>query len=151
MMVSVQPPPKREKNSTFDKLKLQILTTVQQKISDIFALLVYEHGEYELLYKIYNNEIELDDDVRSEFINLCGEHGTSAPERLGMKPGTEVDVLINTAQERERLWKKNISLEPDPEERLWMKIILSSYIRLNSKIKKSAYQYEQAMAFLYNH
>ena len=113
-------------------------------------MLVYEHGEYELLYKIYNNEIELDDDVRSEFINLCGEHGTSAPERLGTKPGTEVDVLINTAQERERLWKKNISLEPDPEERLWMKIILSSYIRLNSKIKKSAYQYEQAKAFLYN-
>lgn len=142
---------KREKNTTSDKLKQQILTTIKQKISDIFASLVYEHGEYELLYKIYNNKIELDDDIRSEFINLCGEHGTSAPERLGMKTGTEVDLLINTAQEREKIWKKNISLEPDPEERIWMKIILSSYIRLNSKIKKSVYQYEQAKAFLYNH
>lgn len=142
---------KREKYTTSDKLKQQILTTVQQKISDIFASLVYEHGEYELLYKIYNNEIELDDDVRSEFINLCGEHGTSAPERLGMKTGTEVNILINTAQERVKIWKKNIALEPDPEERQWMKIILSSYIRLNSKIRKSAYQYEQAKAFLYYH
>lgn len=140
----------QEKISTNDNLKIQILTRIQQKISSLFSSLVYEHEEYELLYRIYNNEIDLEDEIKEEFIMLCGEKGVSAPERLGVANDTNSKELVNIAFDRVRQWKINVSLEPDPEERIWMKTILSSYTNLYKKIKTMEYQLEQAMAFLYN-
>ena len=52
--------------------------------------------------------------------------------------------------EREKFWRQNITLEPDPEEREWMNIALKSYTLLRNAIVGMSYQYEQSKAFLFN-
>lgn len=127
-----------------------LLSTLEQRISDIFSLLVHEHKEYELLNKIYSGELMLDDEITDEFRNLCGENGNSAPEKLGLHSGTDIQQLLETAQQREKAWRRDIALEPDPEEREWMNVILKSYSNLRLKIAATIYQYEQAKNFLFN-
>ena len=112
--------------------------------------MVYEHQEYEMLNRIYNNVLLLDDDVKEEFLSLCGEKGASAPERLSMLVGSPPTELLTKADERLKYWRKNIALEPDPEEREWMNVMLKSYSRLRSNIQTLNYQYNQAKAFLFN-
>ena len=103
-----------------------------------------------MLNAIYCGELELDDDVVEEFKCLCGERGDSAPAKLGIATMTDVNELLNVALSRERFWRKNIALEPDPEEREWMNVILKSYSLLRNKISEMKYRYEQAKSFLYN-
>lgn len=138
------------KTQTKDASTLHILSNVQQHLTNLFNSLVYEHQEYEMLNRIYNNVLLLDDDVKEEFLNLCGEKGASAPERLSMLVGSQPTELLTKADERLKYWRKNIALEPDPEEREWMNVMLKSYSRLRSNIQTLNYQYNQAKAFLFN-
>lgn len=92
----------------------------------------------------------LDEEVKKEICLLCGEQGDSAPERLGMPIGSDINSLINKSLQREMYWRKEIALEPDPEERDWMKVLLKSYSILRKQISLNAYQYEQSKAFLFN-
>lgn len=126
------------------------LVNIEQKLSDVFSSLVHEHKEYELLNKLYEGILHLDNDTETEFKNLCGENGNSAPEKLGLASGSDFSELINHALSREKHWRKEIALEPDPDEREWMKIILKSYSNLRFKITSMIYQYEQAKNFLLN-
>lgn len=130
--------------------ELNLLSNIEQKISDVFSSLVHEHKEYDLLNRLYDGILQLDDDVATELKNLCGENGNSAPEKLGLPSGTEMPELLNYALDRERHWRKEVALEPDPEEREWMNIILKSYSNLRLKIASMIYQYEQAKNFLLN-
>lgn len=138
------------KTQTKDTSTLHILSNVQQHLTNLFNALVYEHQEYEMLSRIYNNVLLLDDDIKEEFLGLCGEKGTSAPERLSMPVGSLPSDMLSKAEERQKYWRKNIALEPDPEERQWMNVILKAYSRLRSNIQTLNYQYNQAKAFLFN-
>lgn len=127
-----------------------LLFNIEQKISDVFSSLVHEHKEYNLLNKIYSGELQLDNDVEQEFKNICGESGNSAPEKLGLPSGTDMRDLLTHALSKERFWRKEVALEPDPEEREWMNVILKSYSLLRSKIATMIFQYEQSKNFLFN-
>lgn len=133
-----------------DITTLQMLSKIEQRVNDLFSSLVHEHREYELLNRIYADEIYLDADTRKEFLRLCGENGTSALERLGIEQGATPKELIEMALEHERYWRKCVALEPDPEEREWMNVMLTSYSQLRQKLQSMIYQYEQAKAFLFN-
>ncbi len=133
-----------------DSTSSQLLSKVEQRISDLFSSLVHEHKEYELLYQLYNGEKLIDEISKQEFFSLCGEHGSSALERLGLTSISTTQDLIEKALERERYWRKQVALEPDPDEKAWMTIILVSYSRLRQKLQTMKYQYEQAKAFLFN-
>ena len=142
---------KESRGKTQDSSSIQLIYKIEQRVSEIFSSLVYEHREYEFLTKLYNNEINIDNETRTEFLNLCGEHGASAPERLGMKTSEiPVQKLIDKAQSGEIYWRKAVSLEPDPDEREWMNVVLASYTNLRLKLQTINYQYEQAKAFLFN-
>lgn len=129
---------------------LHILSNVQQHLTKLFNSLVYEHQEYEMLNSIYNNVLLLDKEVEEEFLHLCGEKGASAPERLSMLVGSSPSEMLTKTDERMKYWRKNIALEPDPEEKEWMNVMLKSYSRLKSNIQTLNYQYNQAKAFLFN-
>lgn len=138
------------KGQLTDTNSIQTLLRVEQKISDLFSSLVFEHKEYDLLYKLYNGEIVINDNDKQEFFALCGEYGSSAMERLRLKSVLMPQELIEKALEREKYWRKQVALEPDPEEREWMNTILTSYSRLRHKLQLLKFQYEQAKAFLFN-
>ena len=138
----------RAKVKTLDESSL--LANIEQKISDVFSSLVHEHKEYIILNKIYAGELLLDDEVVDEFKNICGEHGNSAPQKLGLPSGTEMHELLSQALTKERYWRREVALEPDPEEREWMNVILKSYANLRQRISVMIYQYEQAKSFLLN-
>jgi len=127
-----------------------LLSSLEQRIADTFSSLVHEHKEYGMLNKLYSGELILDDEVATEFRNLCGESGNSAPEKLGLSAGTDIKELLSVTISREKCWRKDVALEPDPEEREWMNIILKSYSNLHQKISSMIYQYEQARSFLLN-
>lgn len=133
-----------------DQTSLNLINRVEQRISDLFSSLVHEHLEYGLLNRIYNGQIELDEDVKDEIFHLCGEFGNSALERLNMPKGTPVDELKQYAFERERFWRKEIALEPDPDEREWMTVMLKSYSIVRRQIEEMNYQFNRAKAFLFN-
>ena len=127
------------------------INLIEQRISDTFSSLVQEHKEYELLNRIYCNEIDLEEDVVEEFRRLCGEFGSSAPERLAFEVGKcSVQEMIERASERELYWRKELNNEFDPDEKDWMRTILASYSSLRHKLKVMDYQYNQANAFLFN-
>ena len=133
-----------------DISSIQLLSKIEQRISELFSSLVHEHKEYNLLCKLYNGDIILSKNDRQEFLSLCGEYGESAMERLRMSSTSTTQDLIDKAHEREKYWRKMVALEPDPEEKEWMNIILISYSRLCQKIQLMKYQYEQSKAFLFN-
>lgn len=147
---NIQQAIKATRGKAKDGTTLQLLGKIEQRISDLFSNLVHEHKEYELLNQLYNEEREIGDEEKQEFLALCGEHGNSAMERLEMASITSPQELIEKALERERYWRKQVALEPDPEEREWMKVIMTSYQRLRLKLQTMKYQYEQAKAFLFN-
>lgn len=133
-----------------DYPSIQLLSKIEQRISELFSNLIHEHKEYDLLYKLYNGDIVISENDKQEFFSLCGEHGGSAIERLGLKSKLEPLELVNKALERENYWRKQVALEPDPDEREWMNIILISYSRLRQKLQLMKYQYEQSKYFLFN-
>ena len=147
---NIQQAIKATRGKAKDGTTLQLLGKIEQRISDLFSNLVQEHKEYELLNQLYNGEREIGEEEEREFFALCGEHGNSAIERLGLTSTVPPQDLIEKALERERYWRKQVALEPDPEERLWMNIIMTSYQRLRLKLQTMKYQYEQAKAFLFN-
>ena len=147
---NIQQAIKATRGKAKDGTTLQLLGKIEQRISDLFSNLVHEHKEYEFLNQLYNEEREIGDEEKQEFLALCGEYGNSAIERLGMASITSPQELIEKALERERYWRKQVALEPDPEEREWMKVIMTSYQRLRLKLQTMKYQYEQAKAFLFN-
>lgn len=132
----------------YDADRLRMLDTIAQQVSDTFSSLVHEHQEYELLNKIYHNDICLDKETENEFIQLCGESGYSAPERLGLEDAT-IEQLKEKVSEREKYWRRAINEEFDPDEKEWMNVILQSYILLKNDISVAAYQYENAKSFLF--
>lgn len=142
---------KTERGRARDATAVHLLDTVDQRVGTVFASLVHEHREYDMLYRIYNGQLTLDDDTRSEFFTLCGEGtGDSAPERLGLPVGATTQQLLDRALERERHWRREMVLEPDPEERQWMDVMLTSYMRIRQKVQTMKYHYEQARAYLFN-
>lgn len=130
--------------------EVNLLVNLEQKISDVFSSLVHEHKEYRILNKIYSGKLQLDKDIENEFKNICGERGNSAPEKLGLPSGTDISELLDYALKKERFWRKEVALEPNPEDREWMNIILKSYTNLRQKIATMIFQYEQSKIFLFN-
>ncbi len=128
----------------------RVLVKTKGKLRNLFSSLMHEHLEYETLNKIYNGELILDDEEKDELLALWGEKGFSAPERMRTQIGAQPAELIKKSLERESFWRKTIVLEPDPEEREWMNVVLKSYNQLRNTIVRMNYQYEQAKAFLFN-
>lgn len=141
---------KRLQSSNFNPTINLVLLNIEQKVSDIFSAFVHEHREYEMLNSIYKGELDLDEETTEEFKQICGERGDSAPAKLGISNNVDTNELLEKAQERERFWRKNIALEPDPEEREWMNVLLKSYSLLRNQISTMKYRYDQAKSFLYN-
>lgn len=128
----------------------RVLIKTKGKLRNLFSSLMHEHLEYETLNRIYNGDLILDDDDKDELLALWGEKGFSAPERMRTQVGTQPTELVKKSLERESFWRKSIALEPDPEEREWMKVALKSYTQLRNAIVSMDYQYEQSKAFLFN-
>jgi hypothetical protein len=129
--------------------------SINTSIEDIFSSLVLEHKEYELLYKIYNEDmskLDMDEEMAAEFKRICGEYGNSAPERLGFdtKEDWDVDDLLNYAQSREEYWRAERNKELDPDIISWKNTLCKSYGNLRYTIEKMNYNYNKANAFLYN-
>ena len=141
---------KIERKDIEEKTAREQLSKIEQWISNLFSNLVHEHNEYELLYQIYNDEKNIGEDVKQEICQLFGESGFSAMERLGILSISSLQELVDKATEREMYWRRLVALEPDPEEREWMNIILTSYSRLCKKVQMAKRQYEQAKTFLFN-
>lgn len=138
----------RAKTGYYDQGTRSLLDTVEQRLAEVFEPMLHEHVEYEMLRNIYDGNLTLDAEVTEEFARLCGEKGTSAPQRLGEASGTAPETLEAKAHARERYWRSEIALEPDPDERAWMKVLLKSYTLLRQRIAASRYQLEQIQAFL---
>lgn len=138
----------RSSTGYYDRGTHSLLDTVEQRLAEVFEPMLHEHVEYEMLRNIYDGKLDLDPEVTAEFARICGEKGTTAPERLGMPAATAPEQLEARAHARERYWRSEIALEPDPEERAWMKVILKSYALLRQRIVASRYQLEQIRAFL---
>lgn len=145
----VQEIDKARKQNT-DNFSLRLLTKTNAKLLNLFSSLVHEHQEYEVLNRIYNEELVLGGEVKEELLALWGEKGFSALQRLRMSAGVSPVELIEKSLEREKYWRKCIALEPDPEEREWMSVVLKSYSQLRNTLAVMNYQYEQAKAFLFN-
>lgn len=112
----------------------------------------YEFKEYELLNRVYNNQLDIDNETELEIFNLCGVNGTSAPQKLGLATTDEVAVvgMLDRARARERHWRCELNREFDPDEKQWKEIMLASYTRLIERLQLMSYQYQQAKAFLFN-
>lgn len=133
-----------------DMTSSKVLVKAKAKLRYLFSTLMHEHLEYETLNKIYNGELNLNDDDKDELLALWGENGFSAPERMRMPVGTRPTELVTKSLERESFWRKSIALEPDPEEREWMNVALKSYTQLRHTVVSMNYQYEQSKLFLFN-
>lgn len=125
-----------------------LLSTIEQKVADLFSTLVSGHREYETLRKLYDGTLRLDEETSKEMRRICGESGHSAPEMLGVPGGTSPSELLLGALNRERHWRKEIALEPDPDEREWMSVMLTAYSNLRNQIAKAIYEYEKSKNFL---
>lgn len=127
-----------------------IVNSIEQSVEDAFVDMVDEHNEYLLLNQIYNHELELATDIKKEFLHLAGEHGTSAPDLLGINnDAPTVKQMITLAGEREKYWRTRIVCCPDPDEIRWMEIIRLAYTRLRLKLQTMRFEYERARAFLF--
>lgn len=150
IFLNLQQSIKQSRAQSKDNATVQLLNNIQHRVTDLFSSLIHEHLEYEMLNKIYNNELDLEENVKNEFLCLCGEHGFSAKERLNQDKDTTPEQLLEICKQKENYWRRCVALEPDPDEREWMNVILSSYSRLRNQIKTMYHQYQQAQAFLYN-
>lgn len=150
IFLNLQQSIKQSRAQSKDNAIVQLLNNIQHRVTDLFSSLIHEHLEYEMLNKIYNSELDLEENVKNEFLCLCGEHGFSAKERLNQDKDATPEQLLQICKDKENYWRRCVALEPDPDEREWMNVILSSYSRLRNQIKTMYHQYQQAQAFLYN-
>lgn len=118
-----------------------------RRIHRIFAPLVLSHLQLEVLYAIYSGEIDAEENT-DEIKALCGEKGNSAPAMLGMKPATPCSEMYRHIDERLKFWRSSIALEPDPEERRWMDVVVRSYAVLRENLRQAEYNLKTSKAFL---
>lgn len=121
--------------------------SIARNIHQIFTPLVLSHLQLEVLYGIYSGDIDPEENTE-EIKALCGEKGTSAPLMLGMKPGSTCNEMYARIDERLKFWRASLSLEPDPEERQWMDVVVRSYSALKENLRQAEYNFISSKAFI---
>lgn len=127
-----------------------LVSRVAQQFNDLFTPLFLSHHQLELLYKVYSGEISPDPEVAEEIRAVCGENGDAAPRLLGLHDGTCFADMMARVDERLTHWRREIALEPDPEEREWMDVVLRSYAALKPRMLEVKYALDTARSFLFN-
>ena len=113
-------------------------------------LSMHEYREWEYLSKYYDGKLDIDPNVASEFISLCGERGYSASERLRSTHISSPAELITIAIDRALYWQKqyNIISDIEPETGNFYKVIISSYNKLIKETRHAISEYERARGML---
>lgn len=120
---------------------------IARRIHQIFSPFILSHLQLEILYDIYSETIDPEENT-DEIKALFGERGDSAPAMLGMKPGTESSEMHKRIAERLKYWRSLLSLEPDPEERQWMDVVVRSYSALRENLRQAEYNFISSKAFI---
>lgn len=113
-------------------------------------LSMHEYKEWRYLSKYYDGKLDIEPEIASEFIALCGERGYSATDRLNQESYISSYHLEKIAVERALYWQRqyNIISDIEPETGNFYKVIISSYNKLIKEIREAALEYDRAKTML---
>ncbi|MEV0937419.1 dynamin family protein [Streptomyces phaeochromogenes] len=104
------------------------------------SMRVTDSGPSELaaLSAYYGGRLTLTEQEQAQLLEVTGEHGTSCAARLGLHPGTGVDVLLTTARGRIAHWA---ALAGDPlldrPTLTTARVVLRSYERVATLVERA--------------
>ena len=144
----------KDRGNANSQEQLNILDTLYTKIASIENDL-HELKEWNLLLKIYENSVTVDNDFMKEFLVISGESGHSAVNKLGVNEDADISEMIALAIERKKYWKakynawyglSQIKAEP-------YAVIAKSYELLSIRLREQKEKYEKAIREIriYNH
>lgn len=131
-----------------------ILDAVYSKVTSIEDDL-HELKEWNLLIKIYENNVIVDNDFLKEFLLISGESGHSALNKLNFEEEAEISQMIVYANQRYNHWKTQYNawygLSPIKAEPY--AVIAKSYELLATRMQEQKEKYEKALREIriYNH
>lgn len=134
--------------------RLNMLNTIYSKIASIENDL-HELKEWNLLLRIYENSVTVDEDFMKEFLVISGESGHSVVNKLNVSEDTDILDMITLAKERHNYWKTEYNtwygLSPIHAEPY--AVISKSYELLLSRLQEQREKYEKALREIriYNH
>lgn len=134
--------------------ELNVVNSVYSKVRSIENEL-HELKEWNLLLRIYKNEIIVDDKFMREFLLISGESGHSAVDKLNVTSDKSIIELIAFAKERYNHWKTEYNawygLSPIKAEPY--AVIAKSYELLVSRLKQQQEEYDKAQRTIriFNH
>ena len=134
--------------------QLNVINAVCLKVLSIENDL-HELKEWNLLLKIYENKIEVDDDFMKEFFRITGEFGYSAVCKLNVANDTDISEMVSMALEKHNYWKTkyNAWYGLSPTKALPYAVIAKSYELLAYRLQDQKKKYEKAQREIriYNH
>lgn len=134
--------------------QLKVVNTIYTKITSIENDL-HELKEWNLLLRIYENKVTVDDDFMREFLVISGESGHSAINKLNVSEDTDISEMIAIAVERQNYWrsKYNAWFGLSPIKAEPYAVIAKSYELLAIRLKNQKKEYERALREIkiYNH
>lgn len=125
---------------------LNIVNSIYSKVLSVEDDL-HELKEWNLLLKIYENKIEIDDEFMQEFLRMGGEFGHSAIDKLNLTKDTDIADMIAMAKERLNYWriKYNTWYGLSPAKAESYVVIAKSYELLVSRLQDQKEKYEKAL------
>ncbi|MCQ2053149.1 MAG: dynamin family protein [archaeon] len=133
---------------------LNIVNSIYSKVFSVEDDL-HELKEWNLLLKIYENKIEVEDEFMQEFLRIVGESGHSAVCKLYVDENTDVSEMIDRAMERCEYWKTkyNVWYGLSPAKAENYAVIAKSYELLGLRLQEQKEKYDKALRAIriYNH
>ena len=134
--------------------QLNVVNSVYSKVLSIENDL-HELKEWNLLLRIYENKIMVDDELMKEFLLISGEAGHSVIEKLNVTSDTSLMEMIDFAKERYNHWKtkSNAWYGLSPIKAEPYAVIAKSYELLISRLNQQQEEYDKAQRTLriFNH
>ncbi|MEC4019398.1 dynamin family protein [Streptomyces sp. H27-D2] len=95
-------------------------------------------AELAALGAYYGGRLTLTEQEQAQLLEVTGEHGTSCAARLGLPPGTEVDVLLKTARRHIARWAARAG-DPllDRPTLTTARVVLRSYERVATLVERA--------------
>mgnify|MGYP003298488709 FL=1 len=144
----------RDRANADSQERLNVLNTIYSKIASIENDL-HELKEWNLLLRIYENSVAVDDDFIKEFLVISGESGHSAVNKLNVAEDTDISEMIVLATERNNYWKTkyNAWYDLSPIKAEPYAVIAKSYELLSIRLQEQKEKYEKALREIriYNH
>lgn len=131
-----------------------VLNTIYSKIASIENDM-HELKEWNLLLRIYENSVTVDDDFKKEFLVISGESGHSAVNKLSIAEDTDISEIIALAIERKKYWETQYNVWHDLSliKAEPYAVIAKSYDLLFKRLQEQKEKYEKALREIriYNH